>query len=213
MDKQLLIVSIITQIVTLLSVLTSLFIALFGRRVRAYVNRPQFKITIKNKLGVLTNTEDQISVRYYHINVANSKREISHNTSLVIKKIISASQGTCRELWEGTVCLKWMCTRQQEGETRNIGVTSYNCDLLCVQRCGIMFPLYIVPNNFPRFTNTPIDLIVTLQVLSDENVSDEISVRINWDGLWADGEKEMGQHCQISVLSREEVKGIIQKNK
>jgi len=53
------------------------------------------------------------------------------------------------------------------------------------------------PTNLTTVYDEPVCLAVTVQALSIETVSAERTFIVEWDGQWADDEKEMAEHLKV----------------
>jgi hypothetical protein len=63
-----------------------------------------------------------------------------------------------------------------------------------------LMPL-LVPNNLAVNRQGACRFIARLQVRSDEADSEDVRIEVAWDGVWEDGDIEMGNHLHVEELN------------
>jgi hypothetical protein len=83
---------------------------------------------------------------------------------------------------------------------RKIGSkTDAVADLFFVREDGLTFVPVVIPNNFKRMYVGETHLRVTAIARGIDCESNQIRLRIEWDGKWEFGDDEMGKHLAITV--------------
>ena len=83
--------------------------------------------------------------------------------------------------------------------TRTVG-TDALATLFYVQEDGVLeFTPMIPVSHFPLTHHGTTTLSITLQALALEADSEPVRVKLDWDGVWHDGETEMKNHCIVSL--------------
>jgi|SRR5208283_657035 len=190
--------------------LLTVFVALFGETLRAKWFGPALKLKLLRDegekaplVGLNQGVEESLGdSRYYHLHVWNERRWSPAEGAQVY--LISIAEpgpsGDFQIVWLGDVPMRW---RHQETLPflRTIGAAA-DCDLCRVEKAGKIFlfmPL-IVPTNLPVTKRGAFTLVASLQVRSNQADSQVLRIRISWDGLWEDGDREMRRHLEIKPV-------------
>ncbi len=184
---------------TAISTFLAVVVALFGEDIRALWYKTELCISLsnnidRNKAGGIEETW------YYHLEVSNLKKANANNAVVMLTRIEESWQGGVRPIWNGEIPLSWMYGREFGIIFQTIGPKRY-CDIIAVgEKTGAHLESLIRPYNMPGPWNSAINIIVTVQVKSDQYTSAEKKLSIIWDGKWEYGEKEMAQHLSIKEL-------------
>ena len=141
--------------------------------------------------------------RYYHLAVSNSRRGIRANGVQVFLTHIQ-EQGPddrYKTTWLGNIPMRW---RYQEVHPlqRDIGAT-IECDLCSVVEGQFLrLETLLQPEEMKReWEPLPkIALVVTFQARAIETDSNEINVRIAWNGKWANSDQDILRHIVVEKV-------------
>jgi hypothetical protein len=193
---------------TFAAAIVALFVAFFGNWAKQVFFHPNLTLRLVNSEGVLTEQRlspitQPIPVRFYHLQVSNTKRVSPANDVQVFLTRVER-RGPDREFrvqWDGGssgIPMRW---RDQEFYPlqRKIG-PSIECDLCCVQENGpARILLLFTPYNLDGVLSPGQEVRLSLQARSTESRSDSpvVRVEIAWDGLWESGDNEMKKHFVV----------------
>lgn len=188
-------ISLFTGISTFLAVV----VALFGNDIRALWHEPKLNIAVKdtaerNQAGGIEETW------YYHLEITNLRKAIAYNTVVVLTRIEEPWHGEMRPIWHGETPLSWMYGIEFGSLYKTIGPKQY-CDVIAIgEKSGAYLKTFNRPYNMAGPWKSAINIIITVQVKSDQYTTTESKFSINWDGKWEYDEKEMAQHLSIKAL-------------
>lgn len=194
-------------IVNLLVVL----VALFGERFWHRAFPPVLRMQLVEPLGEKTvahllqnGTTTTVDVRFFHLKVWNDRRKWSpaHSVQVYLTSIEEiAPNGNFQQTWAGNVPMRW---RDQEftSITQTLGAPK-DSDLLMVGKQGLTLSLMplLAPNNLAVNRQGQCRFIARLQIRSNETDSEDFRIQVSWDGVWEDGDTEMGKHLRVEMLT------------
>jgi len=190
------------QTAVALATFLAALVALFGERWRARLFPPRLALRLVPGFGVSISRESLEKVktpaRYHHVRATNNATWPQAKRAQVYMTRVESKgpDGEMRSQWTGNIPILW---QYQEAQplTRPLG-PPFDCTLCSVTKGGFLelWPL-IAPFNFSGAFEPPVDIVVTLQIRSDDGVSPERSFRTSWDGQWHDGDREMADHFVV----------------
>jgi hypothetical protein len=182
-------------------------VALFGERFWSWKFPPTLKIKLLERFGektVAMGRQNGVTirndVRFFHLLVWNERRKWSpaHGVQVFLTSIEEVGpNGKYQVTWVGNVPMRW---RDQEvvPVTATLGAPK-DADFLMVGRQGLVLSLMplIAPNNLPVHRQGKCRFVARLQVRSNEADSQDFRAEVSWDGVWEDGDMEMGSHLHV----------------
>jgi hypothetical protein len=163
--------------------------------------QPRLKLKVLRREGERTRTNSGEDIRFYHLQVWNERRSSSATRVQVhlLRLEEPGPDGNLQTTWLGDLPFRW---RDQEFVPRfqKIG-SSKDCDLCSVGRqSGLtLMPLFL-PNSLNARRQGRCRLVLSFQARSNQADSEIIRISIAWDGIWEDGDTEMGRHCVVGAL-------------
>ena len=195
-------------LVTSLGVVTALFIAVFGERVKRHLNPPDLNLSIENSKGVFVpRDETNPDVRWYHLHITNNRRTSPANDIRVyLRKLEESRQGNFVTLWEEPMPL----TLRHEASFRQRGIVGRprDSDFINIafheEKIGpkpvLAFPVIRPPRNIQVEFEQATHLRATVFVDSVEKESKDFVFDIHWNGLWNEGNDEMAKNLQVKIV-------------
>ncbi len=209
-------------------------VALFGQAFRSKFFPPKLSLNLVSEIVETTQVwltppgvpKNALNVgrgeyaRFYHVKVANHRQwSVAKHVQIVLLRVDEqASDGTHMMSWVGDLPLNW---RHKEAfpTSRSLGseATADLCSVIKDKWLDI--ETAVKPNNLrwrhiaKVVEKNPIDLILTLQARSDEADSGILQVRLCWDGIWAQDDREMQRHLSVKEFTSAGLSRSGQKNK
>jgi hypothetical protein len=190
------------------STLTAAIVALFGEAFRRKFFLPKLELALLGSEGEKTEvvstegtTRKSAAVRYYHLQVSNSRRW-SPATDVQVHLLQVEERGPSAKLqiaWSVAVPLIW---RHQDvfPTSRTIGAPG-DVDVCSVREDRVLqLQVLVHPFNLITQFKEPIDRVLTLRARGNEVDSAPLRLRISWDGKWDDGTHEIGKHFVIEPI-------------
>lgn len=191
----------------------AVIIALFGDKFKAGMFPSKLRLSLRNTTGEKTKVTYETMVnnqpvrheenaRYYHIKVENQTRwPRSNQTQIILQRVEQPGpDGILQIKWDGEVPMEWQHQKLYP-LTRTIGPDA-NCDLCSVGESGwLRLHPVLIPNSLQVVYRTSTILVLTFQAKGNEGNSPITRIRIAWDGIWHEGEAEMGQHLVIRDIT------------
>lgn len=188
-------------------------VALFGERFWMWAFPPRLRIRLLERFGEKTiavgqlpnGTTTRTDVRFFHLLVWNERRTWSpaHGVQVFLSSIEELGpNGKYQVAWVGNVPMRW---RDQEfvPVTATIGATKHS-DFFMVGKQNLTLSLMplVAPNNLPVNRQGACRFVARFQVRSNEADSQDFRIEVAWDGVWEDGDVEMGQHLRVEEQSK-----------
>jgi hypothetical protein len=182
-------------------------VALFGERFWSWKFPPKFRMRLLEKLGektVAVGLRDGVpirnDVRFFHLLVWNERRKWSpaHGVQVFLTSIEELGPNDKYQVaWVGNVPMRW---RDQEVVpiTETIGAPKH-ADFFMVGKQNLMLSLMplITPNNLNVHRKGACRFVARFQARSNEADSEDFRIEVAWDGVWEDGNIEMGNHLRV----------------
>jgi hypothetical protein len=184
-------------------------VALFGEPFWLWAFPPTLRIGLLRRLGEKTIAVGQqngvtirTDVRFFHLFVWNERRRWSpaHGVQVFLTSIEEVGpNGEFQVAWVGNVPMRW---RDQEVVpiTATIGSPKH-ADFFMVAKQNRMLSLMplIAPNNLRVNWEGKCRFVARFQVRSNEADSQDFRIEVAWDGVWDDGDTEMGNHLHVGI--------------
>ena len=190
----------------------AVLVALFGQAFRDKFFPPLLSCRVLSADGERTTVqltwpeegivrERSEEARYYHLQVANSRRwSPAREVQVVLLQVEEpGADGRLHVSWTGAVPFTW---RHQEVHSaqRTIGPSS-DADLCSVVKGKwLSLSLMVHPFNLKSRRTEACNLVLSIRAQGNEADSQVIRVKISWDGQWSDGALEMRRHLTIEPL-------------
>ena len=188
-----------------LATFAAVFVALFGRALRLVVMPPEVRIKIVDVIGEKTKLANSPAghipdVRYYYIRVENSNpaSPITSASLNLVRVEKPGPDGEPQIIWTGDSPIR--CRNQELYPVKQDIGSPIDYDAFCItkQPTQLRFFPIAAPTNLAGAWEGPCSLIVLFLVKSAETSSEAITVKIDWDGKWEDGDTEMAKHIKIT---------------
>lgn len=169
-------------------------VAILGPAIQNMIFRPKLKLRLRSSLGELTYTSSGIPQIYYHLEVFNKKNiNPGKNVRVFIKEVWKNDK---RMIWEPAFHSGWLQLRWQFSNPYDSAVSkeigqAYLCDFGVIDSQGFRLLTYILPNNFSGYLDCEGELKVTVIAQGDNATSNELKLKIKWDGKWFEDAKIM----------------------
>jgi hypothetical protein len=195
-----------TQAALVVAAFGTIFVALFGDWLKAFLFSPKLKLTLVDSAGTpspavieLNGKKELTDSRWYHARVEN-RRGWPAATQLQVFLLriedLSTTFGT-ETIWTGEMPLVWKHA-QLHPLAITLGKHPIDCDLCSVVK-GQWVDLHPVIQAFAMKSRWPwpCHLAVTLHARSLETASNLLRIEIEWDGKWDDDTEKMKQHMKV----------------
>jgi len=200
-------VSLFMEISTFLMALFTFFaviVALFGDWLKARIFPIKLELNIPDPLGEQTDFKSDNKTkkagRIYHVEVSNKKRwRKATGVQIFLLRIEKPGpDGNFIPIWNGAVPLRWK-HQQIYPLQRTVGPPT-KCDICSVNEDKILrlYPMIHQLNLLDHIEyDKEVNLVINLQAQANEADSDILQLKLDWDGKWEKGEKEMMNHFII----------------
>jgi hypothetical protein len=200
-----------------LATVLAVFVALFGSRLRHWLDPPKLVISLASAEGfpavryiinLKTNeAEHQTNGFWYHVRVDNKNRSTPATGVHIFLLLIEVpdASGDFKPVWNGYAKIGWR--NDHNPEPKNIGYHA-ECDLCYVlsdpREIGLS-PIIrgqVAPETFqatPQTSTRPIRIAMELQARGIESESKVLRVEISWDGEWSEDVAQMKRHFVVKV--------------
>jgi hypothetical protein len=189
--------SVLLSIATFLAVL----VALFGPWISAHLFRPKLSLSLSiDMLSSFGPPENRQPARYYYLRASSPRYwPKPTETQVFILRIDERKpNGVFQPAWTVPLPLRWM--NQEIWPLARTIARDTEADFFCIAKNGpLSFMTLVVPNRFKSYTGTT-NLVVTVQAHARECSSEALSIAIDWDGGWDDGDTEMTNRLSIREL-------------
>jgi hypothetical protein len=188
-------------------------IAVFGDKIRSWMNRPALRIELVRQDGdreieTLRWTENGVlkersrEARYYHLKVTNARRTApAHEVQVVIEAIERRGPNNLPVLeYPGPLPLEWRHS-QAFPPTRTVGSEAVADLLVVTEERSLKLRTTIAPNVYATDYSGPTQLGLTVVARCLERDSLPIRLKVSWDGEWNRGQTEMRNHLTIDIAS------------
>ncbi len=179
-------------------------VAIFGPAIQNVIFRPKLKLRLRSSLGEKTKTSSGVIQIYYHLEVFNEKNvNPGKNVRVFIKEVWKNSK---RMSWEEVFHSGWLQLRWQFSNPYDSGISkeigqAYVCDFGVIDSQGFRLLTYVCPNNFSGYLDCEGELKVTVIAQGDNAKSNELKLKIRWDGKWDENEKIMERNLIIEDIT------------
>jgi hypothetical protein len=190
---------------------TVAFLALFGDRLRCWMNQPKVEIELADKDGVLevetlrwidngVPKERSREARYYRLRVRNARRNSPvHDVQLMVEAIERPGPGNQPVLdYPGPLPLDWQHS-QVFPQARTIGPPAVVDFLVVTEERTLKLRTVIAPNVYATEYALPTHRWITVVARGLEHDSQPVRFKVDWDGEWDRGQAEMRSHLTIDV--------------
>lgn len=181
-------------------------LAIWGEKIRHYVNRPILELRLHTEHGELNPKNGPQGARHYHYLLDNLRPS---SPALKVKVILHdilrpgpdgkfVSAGIISPLQFG---YQWIGTPGHDPQPTI--VSPRLCDLGFIQNGdekGFMLLTYIIPNNLDGRVRADERMRVLARAEGDNAISEYVLIEIAWDGKWEAGDSEMKQHLVVKQL-------------
>lgn len=199
---------IISQYLVAIGTIGAVIAALFGDYLLDKFWPPKLQLQHLDPEGDLTTLRNVASgayiddARYYHVQVSND-RHWRPATNLDVRLVQVEEPGP-----DGQPQVKWVgdspicCRDQHLHPLRHTIGSSLDFDICSVLKNAMRLQLHpiVAPNNLRTQRVGPCHLVLWLQAKSTEGDSEIMRFKIDWNGQWHDGEREMRDNLKITPL-------------
>lgn len=169
-----------------------------------FVNRPKLKLRLRSSLGEPTCTNHGVPQIYYHLEVLNKRsKNPAENVRVFATDVWKRHKmyDWSQALQSGPLQLPWQFSNPHESAMpKTIGPT-YLCDLGVIDSQGFKLLAYSLPNNFSGYLDCEGELKVTFIAQGDNATSNELKLKIKWNGEWDKNEKTMERNLIIEDIT------------
>jgi hypothetical protein len=202
------------QAAVALGTLLAVVVALFGDAIRGLCVR--LSCSIENPHGVHTPIlisrryviqgqpeHDKGESRYYQLRVRNECALVrAHRVDVWLLRVDVYGANGPIHTWTGEIPLAWQHKDFFPGP-RTIG-EAVNADVFTITKINksetLTLQAAISALNLPGPFTDRCHLLLTVQIRSDERNSDNIQIRVEWDGMWERGDELMSKHVTFEIV-------------
>jgi hypothetical protein len=178
-------------------------LAIWGEWLKSWLPflKPALRIELVGISGEIVPQNNRLNARYYHVRVRNTRPRrfpAAHEVQLLIVLVEQPDAGGNPSVVFGQTLPLWWVRQEILPLRQTIGPEA-DASLLFVREDGALeFTPIVFPNHFPRPPIGPARFWVTLQARSVEVDSPAVRLRIDWDGQWNPGAREIMTHLVVS---------------
>jgi hypothetical protein len=189
--------------------LLAVFVALFGSWLRNVLWPPQLRISLASRDGMQstlffqnkeTNEVRQIPGFWWHVRLLNETRWNAVSDVYVFLLSIETPDAArnFKPIWVGQAPVTWQ--NNPNPQPKKIGHTE-QADLCHILKEPLSLNLSpIIFGQVPSFYDKVTSLRLTLKARGVEADSNELRLKIDWDGQWSDYQAAMSRHLVVTVL-------------
>ncbi|MBN1859342.1 hypothetical protein JW848_09075 [Candidatus Bipolaricaulota bacterium] len=178
--------------------------ALWGERLRQRWNKPKLVLSLLDPLGETNRTQAGVTGRYYGIRVTNEKESCpARNTRVVLLDIlVRSADGEFRsQPFTKPTQVSWRWPKITPPQI-TVGPAEVASFLFLMEPDNFLqLQLQWYPNNLNPMLPANQETRLVFQAVSDTARSVELVIDVVWDGVWAEGSKEMGRHLIVKHVS------------
>lgn len=197
------VVSLLLQLLAAIGTFTLAGVAIWSDRVRAWAARPKLIIQLRSNTGELSHNPSGVPFRLYHLVVTNTRVGVVPGAAAVY--ITSFERHSHSGAWipslrSGALRLPWQFGESPEA----IGLLTVgrvvNFLLAPEGHAVSLAPGTVQPGNIDADIRANDRVRIKVIAVTEYGSSEPVTIEVNWDGIWEDGDREMSEHLVISEL-------------
>ncbi len=194
------------EIVTALSTLGAVIIALFGDLIRAKLSflQPELKLELieKPERSKTNNASTYLDTFYYYGKVSNTNRRVRAATQVQVSliRLEPKALNEGEELYAKEVPIEW---HLQNVKPLQLTLGSDQNFLICsiTQEPWVAIHPITKPLVLKGTWRKPFRAVIIFQAKSVEVESNLLPLEIEWDGIWSADKDEVVKHLKVRVIS------------